>query len=367
MSSSADVDIVIVNFRCAGDTLAAVSLLAPWRFNLLWIVDNSDDAVEAATLRDATAHLPWVRLIVAERNLGFGSACNLAFARSATPLFLLLNPDARISPGDISILAQVLLKDPGMAGASPRIYWDSRRRFLLPVASTQSPSMMVATALAVHARPVARAAFRHYLAAMQERMAAETTFPVDFLAGAILMLRRQAVLSAGGLFDPDYFMFFEDSDLSLRLRRAGFGLCIAPRASAVHEYRHKDYKARLMMASRQTYFRKHFPVFFRLSRELDLVDRLGKPADWARWGTMLPSPIHTAADLDASLPNHGVVAFSPSPLLMPAAFRPAAAEPVPLDDDDWKLREPGRYMVAMRHRSGSAPLAFVSFERAAPA
>ncbi|MEI7682100.1 MAG: glycosyltransferase [Betaproteobacteria bacterium] len=364
MSSSADVDIVIVNYCCAGDTLEAVSLLAPWRFNILWIIDNSDDTVEAETLREGTAHLPWVRLIVAERNLGFGRACNLAFDRSRAPFFLLLNPDARIAPDAIALLADAL--GDGWAGVSPRTYWDAQQRFLLPTASIQSPATLLAAAALTRSPRLAHVIFRRYLGRMQKLMAATAPFPVDFVAGAILMLRRQAVLRAGGLFDPDYFMFFEDSELSLRLRRKGFRLGLVPLASAIHEYRHKALKAPLMTASRQIYFRKCFPLFFRVSSELSRVDRIIANIDWTQWSKALSKPLDSADQFHANCPGSGVVALSPSPLLMPAMFRPADTAPARLADSDWELLEPGHYMAAMSTGVADAPLSFVSFERAHP-
>lgn len=41
------------------------------------------------------------------------------------------------------------------------------------------------------------------------------------LAGAVLMLRRDAVEACGGLFDESFFMYFEDAQLSDRLRAGG--------------------------------------------------------------------------------------------------------------------------------------------------
>jgi GT2 family glycosyltransferase len=58
---------------------------------------------------------------------------------------------------------------------------------------------------------------------------------VGFASGAALVARREAWDGAGG-FDPEYFMYGEDLDLSLRLRLAGWGVGVVPSARADHDY-----------------------------------------------------------------------------------------------------------------------------------
>lgn len=362
MSSPAAIDIVIVNYHCAADTLGALAVLGPWPHGTIWLVDNSVDDAEAATLNAATRARNDVRLLIAEENLGFGRGCNRAFDLSRAPHLLLLNPDARIDPAHVVRLAEVMAENPAWGGLSPKIFWDEQRRFMLPEAFPQTPAVTAAVAFATHAPTLAHMAFRRYLRRTQEKMAGTALFTTAFLAGAVLMLRRDAVSRAGGLFDPDYFMFYEDSDLSLRLRRAGFRLGIAPQAEAVHEYRHKPFKMPLMLQTRQIYFRKRYPRFFAVTRRLARVDGIAKPVCWADWGEVLPEPLGSAAEFTARTAGAGIVAFSPTPLMMPAIMRPANVLPAQLNDKDWGRLEAGRYMAAIEGTAGA--LRLVSFERA---
>ncbi len=361
MSLLDEIDIVIVNYRCAADTLGALAALGSWPHGTIWIIDNSVDAAEAATLRAATESRSDVRLVIADENLGFGRGCNQAFDLSRAPYLLLLNPDARIDAMHVVRLAKALAGNPAWGALSPKIYWDTARRFLLPAAFPQTPAVLMALAMATHTPRLAHAAFRRYLRHTQEKMAGAEPFATDFLAGSVLMLRRNAVLSAGGLFDPDFFMFFEDSDLSLRLRRAGFRLGIAPQAEAVHEYRHKPFKTPLMIQTRQIYFRKRFPRFFAATRELARIDRLVRPVCWADWGEVLPEPLGSATEFTNRTAGAGIAAISPTPLMMPAIMRPADVRPAALNDEDWARLEAGRYMAAIVGTTDA--LRFVSFER----
>ncbi len=365
---SASVDIAIVNYRSAHDTLGALARLAQWPHGRVWLVDNSahesDMHDESALLRQAVATMPWVTLLNPGANLGFGRACNLAFEQSDAEFFLLLNPDARIAQQDLMRMLQCMQGNPSLGAVSPRLFWNAQRSFMLPAAFPQSPWYSLALALATRARPLARWAALRGLQRAMRQMASQSPFEVGFLAGAVMLLRRSAVLSAGGLFDPDYFMFFEDTDLSLRLRRAGHALALVPAASAVHEYRHRASKGPLMAHSQLQFFRKQHPVFFRLSDGLRRMSTLQRPMALEHWYRVLAQPLTSAADFARQSEGARVLAFSPAALLMPALFRPLGEAPRPFDEDEWALLEPARYTALALSDDPAPRLLWLCFERA---
>jgi GT2 family glycosyltransferase len=362
------VDIALVNYRGAADTMQALARLAQWPHGTLWLIDNSahepERLGETATLRQACANLPWVQLLTPGTNLGFGCACNLAFAQSSADYLLLLNPDARISTEDVLRLAKTLEVQPRLAGVSPKIYWNEQRSFVLPAAFAQTPWYHVAQALATRSRRLAQWAARRGLERAMRQMAGSKDFDVDFVAGSVLLLRRGAVLQAGGLFDPDYFMFFEDSDLSLRLRSAGYRLAIVTGATAEHEYRHKAFKAGLMAQSQQHYFSKQYPLFYRWSNKLSRVPRLAGSVDLNAWFKVLAQPVHSADEFAHQTSGAGVLAFSPTMLLMPAMFRPSVAQARPFDAQEWSLLEPGPYAALLVDADSSKAESWLYFLKA---
>ncbi len=368
MFSPMHVDIVIVNYRSAADSLQALMRLAPWPHGTVWLVDNSaheaDMATETSALQSGSAPMPWVTLLRPGENLGFGRACNLAFERSTAEFFLLLNPDARASIEDVRLLVQAMQADPTLGAVSPKIFWNEQRSFVLPVAFPQTPWCSVALALATRFALATRWIARTKVNKTMRQMGLREVFRVSFLAGAVMMLRRAAVQSAGGLFDPDYFMFFEDSDLSLRLRRAGHHLAIVPTASAVHEYRHKAYKAGLMQTSQHQYFGKRFALFYRLSRKLSRVAALAKPMDPATWFRVLPHPITRVEEFSRLTGGARVLALSPSLLMMPAMVRPSRAAARCFDESEWDLLEPSVYVALLEDNNGEPRQTWVYFERA---
>ena len=366
--SRPSIDVIIVNYRGAADTLQALARLAEWPHGTLWLVDNSahepDMAEEAAALLQAGIDHPCVRLLTPGANLGFGCACNLAFAQSSADYVLLLNPDARISTEDVLLLEQSMESRPKLAGVSPKIYWNEQHTFVLPAAFAQTPWYYVAQALATRSRRVAQWAARRGLLRAMRQMAGSKVFEVDFVAGSVLLLRRSAVLQAGGLFDPDYFMFYEDSDLSLRLRRAGYELAIVPSATAEHEYRHKAFKAGLMAQSQEHYFNKQYPLFFRWSGRLSRVPRLAGSMDLNAWFKVLAQPVSSAEEFTHETGAAGVLAFSPTMLLMPAIFRPSMAQIRPFDENEWGLLEPGPYTALLVDPESSTSPTWVYFRKA---
>ncbi len=363
-----DIDIVIVNFRCADEITQALERLGSWSHGTIWLIDNSaheaDVAADTAALRDACAAMPWVQWRAPGANLGFGRACNLAFAESMAEFFLLLNPDARITAADVLLLARTLADQPRLGAVSPKVYWNEQRSFVLPAAFPQTPWFSVALALATRSRKLTQWAAQLGLKKAMRQMASNHVFEVSFLAGAVMLLRREAVLSAGALFDPDYFMFFEDSDLSLRLRLAGYALALVPTACAVHEYRHKAFKAGLMAQSQQQYFRKQYPAFYRWSGGLARVAALARPVNPAAWFKVLAQPVKSAREFSQLTGAGRVLAFSPSMLMMPALFRPSLAEARCFDESEWALLEPAAYVALVAGSDQAAAPMWVYFERA---
>lgn len=365
---NAAIDIAIVNYRGAADTLEALARLARWQYGTVWLVDNSACekalATETDALRNAVAAMPWVKLLAPATNLGFGRACNLAFAQSKAEFFLLLNPDARITTEDVLHLAESLKTHPRLGAASPKIYWNAKRSFILPAAFPQTPWYRMAQALATRSHKVAQwAALRGLRRAMQQ-MSGSRLFSVPFLAGAVLMLKRKAVLQAGGLFDPDYFMFYEDSDLSMRLRQAGYKLALVPTARAEHEYRHQAFKASLMSESEKKYFGKQFPTFYRWSGQLASIARLARPMALHKWFHVLESPVHSLKEFCALTGSAGVLAFSPTMLLMPAIFRAELHAAKPFDPSEWDLLENGAYTALLVKPGLSTSLQWIYFVKA---
>ncbi|MEF3169174.1 MAG: glycosyltransferase [Deltaproteobacteria bacterium] len=342
MSSRSAIDIIVVNYRSASDVITALAPLLPWQHGCVWVVENTEDSLEADYLREKLSD--HIRLLTPTVNLGFGKGCNLAFDSSTAPYIFLLNPDARIKERDILLLAEEMDCMSCWGALAPATFWDPEHRFLIPSLLPETPTVWAALSLANKHPCFARLLFSFYLKWQQRLMSAKGVSVVDFLSGSVMLVRREAALRSGGLFDPRYFMFYEDADLSQRLRHRGYKLGILPKARSVHEWRNKPFKLHLMAESGQIYRSLHFPLTSKIRIPLNLFGRALCQPNSHQWSTDLGS-LNGPAELNARLKGRGVMALSPNRAGIPAIFRPAGTPPAIFEKEDWSRLEPGTYTI----------------------
>ncbi|MEM6636967.1 MAG: glycosyltransferase family 2 protein [Pseudomonadota bacterium] len=144
-----------------------------------------------------------------DRNFGFGVGCNIGAQAVKTPYILFLNPDASLQEGAIEALLLAARKHPQAAAFNPRIFSDSgklilkRRSQLLPRREWHSRNWPDG----------------------------DCVLPV--LYGAAVFISKQNFDRVGG-FDPAIFLYHEDDDISLRLRREVGELMLASDAKVQH-------------------------------------------------------------------------------------------------------------------------------------
>jgi len=214
------------------------------------LVDNcsGDGSVELVRRR-----FPHVNLLENQVNLGFGAANNQAAAHAKGEALLLLNNDAWLEPGCLGLLRARLEMEPDLGLLAPRLLGpDGRPRF------DWSPDRSVLGEAVQRVRnPFEGAAFNH---GPVERVLRAISGPGWYTAACVL-LRRRAFDDVGG-FDPTFFLYFEDTDLCVRLRKAGWRLGREPGAVAVHAGGGGELGVGLAGEYRKSqlhYYRKHRP------------------------------------------------------------------------------------------------------------
>jgi len=174
------------------------------------VVDNASPDDTPALLEEFRTRPGPARFEVIRNteNLGFGKACNQGIAASRGRYVVLLNNDAVVTPGWLDGLVALSLHDwptVGMTG---------------PVSNAATPEQTVEASYADAQQMLAFAATHAARFAGQARER-------DRLSGFCLLVRRE-VLDAVGAFDERFGLgFFEDDDLSLRARKAGYRLMVA--------------------------------------------------------------------------------------------------------------------------------------------
>jgi GT2 family glycosyltransferase len=170
-----------------------------------------------------------VRVIRLEKNVGFGRANNIGAEAATGAHLLLLNTDCFVRPGLLAALANRLDDDGGCGVVGPRLLnpdgtlQSSCHNFPTPPVLFLEQSLLWKPLRRV---PLLRS--RLYIASRHAR-----PNEVDWLLGACLLVRSEAFREVGG-FDPDYFFYWEEADLCMRLQKAGWAVAFEPRAEAVH-------------------------------------------------------------------------------------------------------------------------------------
>ncbi len=204
--------VVVVNY--ASSELLARNLTGPLGPGVrVVVVDNASTAAERSAVGRLAAERGW-ELVTLPDNRGFGVASNAGMARVrelGCTTFCLLNPDATVSPEVLAELHAASLTDP-LTLLAPRI-----------VDSTGATVFAGSTVGLRDGRTGARGG------------PAASTGPVEeWLTGACLVLSAELVDRSGG-FAEDYFLYWEDVDLSHRVLAAGGRVQVRTDLVAVHD------------------------------------------------------------------------------------------------------------------------------------
>ena len=171
------------------------------------VVDNASADDSAAMVR---AEFPEVTLIVNTDNFGFARANNQAIRASSGRYVVLLNSDTIVPPGALETLVAFLDAHPEAGVVGPRLLRPDGTA--QPYAFGGDPTLGY-----LLRRGINRLIFQRPL----HDWTTDTVQQVDWVSGACLMVRREAIDRAG-LLDESIFMYFEDNDWCLRIRQAGW-------------------------------------------------------------------------------------------------------------------------------------------------
>jgi GT2 family glycosyltransferase len=238
-----DLSVSIVNTNSRDLLLACLESLRGQDADIV-VLDNASEDGSAEAVRE---RFPDVQLIAQDFRAGFGANHNTVIRATTSRYVYVLNEDTTSDDWAFPALVAHLDANPRVAALGPRIvYPDGRHQD----SAWRFPSPSVAALGVVSLGK---------LGVTQSRGTAPRA--VDWLMGAALVLRREA-LDEVGLFDEEFFLYSEEVDLQLRLRRDGWAVEYFPAATVVHH--ESQFSAEIperrineMWRSRHRYWRKH--------------------------------------------------------------------------------------------------------------
>src|SRR5436190_11771937 len=206
--------IIIVTYNSAQEIDACLESLvghtSPFPTTIT-VVDNASPDGTAARVREAW---PSVKVIDSGGNLGFAKANNIGIRATSSDYVLLMNPDTVAPPGAIQTLVRGLASHPEAAIAGARLV--SERGF---------PELSWGDAITpwteVRQMIFSRLYLRkiRFIVRRMDRLSRQAR-EVDWVSGAAMVIRRSD-LDAVGLLDERYFMYNEDVDLCVAMKKRG--------------------------------------------------------------------------------------------------------------------------------------------------
>lgn len=231
--------------------LRSVDQFADAPFEVL-VIDNDskDDTREfLKTYRMQNPLLTRYEVILNEANLGYSTAVNKGLAKATGEYVLCLNPDTRLLGPTFSKMLEVAnrLPDAGAVGF----------RILNPSGKTQwSISRLPSFAFQLKSR----------LGLNKQKFDYDHPAEVEQINASVALIPKK-VLDQVGLWDPKYFLWFEENDFCVRAKRAGFKIYYSPEVQVMHESQAgiktiPFWKRQLIWEkSMFRYFRKHHGFF----------------------------------------------------------------------------------------------------------
>jgi N-acetylglucosaminyl-diphospho-decaprenol L-rhamnosyltransferase len=203
------------------------------------VVDNASGDGTVAALRVGVPH---ATVIERARNGGFGTGNNEAMRHVKTPFALMLNPDCDIDADALQCLIDTLHRYPTAGIVAPQSWRNAH-----------TPQMSFRPAF-FETKPKG------------PYQVPDGTCCARWLHGCCLLVRTEAFNHIGG-FDEQFFLYYEDDDLCLRMQKSGFECLFEPAAQARHM------GGASSTPSIKTHFKKHF--HYARSRHLAIRKYLG--------------------------------------------------------------------------------------------
>jgi len=219
-----DLSIVIVSWNTRALTLDCLESLERALAGLDSEVLLVDNASSDGTASAVAARFPAARVIALPQNLGFAAGCNAGSSVATGRHVLFLNSDARIDGEALRGCVDFLDRQHDVAVVGPQLlHPDGRRRNSVHNAPTLTSELVPKALLQF----LLRRRFPSY------RWIGGRPVDVEAVTGAAFFVRAAAIADVGPL-PEDYFLFLEETDWCLRMRRAGWRVVHIPTLFAVH-------------------------------------------------------------------------------------------------------------------------------------
>jgi GT2 family glycosyltransferase len=285
MSYQNDVSIILVNYNTKEITTDCIRSIFQntkgIKFEIIVVDNNSSDGSVEYLKREFNGK---IKLIKSDVNLGFGGGANIGIKESTGKYVLLLNTDTVILDNtiknmfdfmegeenkDVAVIGVVLIDENGNALQSYGEFLPFKvgiNEFIFKAFLPKKLNRAILKNEKVEE-------FKTGL--FQNKRFVE----VDYIIGADMFIRKD-VIDEVGVFDERFFMYFEEADLQLRMKKRGYKIGLIKDGTIIHleskSFKVSNNKRTMKMVSFLRYLRKNFLIVYTFYKPFSLVYALMK-------------------------------------------------------------------------------------------
>lgn len=264
-----DITIIIVNYHSANMVIDCINSIFEKTKDVTYeiiVVDNASGDNSVEKLQETFADR--ISVIASEENLGFGRANNLGNVRARGEYIFLLNPDTILVNNAIKILRDSLAENPQYGVVGGNLYMPDMTpapSYCLRFDDLASEKKNASWRKLIGSKVREKLGFNKSLPFEDAFNRTEQALQVAYIFGADMMMKKALFDEVGG-FDPDFFMYAEEEELTWRITQKGYQVMSIPEAKIIHlegattknqnEFSERQFKMRMNGA--MTYYYKRF-------------------------------------------------------------------------------------------------------------
>lgn len=248
------VSIILLNWNQYALTAACLQSLrrCSYRHIEIIVVDQASTDGSADRL---SINFPEVMVIANTKNTGFTGGNNQGMRAATGEYYLLLNNDTVVHPGFLEPLVDAMENDPFAGAASPLIRFYAAPKFIQYAGGPERIDLIRG-----------RNTWRGWKTTVPHPYTAVE--PTTAAHGAAFMVKQSAVKQVG-MLDERLFIYYEEYDWSLRLKKAGYSILFVPQSQILHKEsmtltKENPFRTRLMARNRLWLSRKYLPLHLHL-------------------------------------------------------------------------------------------------------
>ena len=218
MRQEYELSIITINYNGLKDTCELLGTLPLEDDSLeVIVVDNASRKDEATVIEQ---RYPQVKVVRSHQNLGFAGGNNLGIREARGSYIFLVNNDTVFKEWNVSALIHRLVSSPQIGAVCPKI------RFTWDNCPIQFAGYTPLSPITMRNRSIGFGE--------DDQGQYDMAHPTPYAHGAAMMVKRE-VIDKAGMMPECYFLYYEELDWSMMIRRAGYDIWYEPRCTIYHK------------------------------------------------------------------------------------------------------------------------------------